>query len=185
MRITVRIGLLFALIWITLKMIFLWGEFFKYDIVPAVMLNMLCLLLAVAVGLYLHKKEEKEYGNALNDIKNGLSAAMPYALVVGVFIYFYYSKIDPDYNAHQIADAKYEIQKLVDNPETLAEVKASNEEFEVKTKEEIYGELVKGPESFYNPTSTMTISLLAMLLLGTLNSIFVTVIYRKTIFRNR
>lgn len=183
MRVTVLTGLTFGLVWIVFKMVAHWGGFFGYDPTPAILFNMLCLLLSISIGLYLHKKQEKEYGNALNDIKNGLTAGMPYIMLVSVFIYFYYSSIDPDYNAHQIAEAETEIMKMLNDPQGLEDIKKSNPEFEVQTKEEIFESLRQGPRSFYNPTSTMTLSLLGLLVLGTMNSIFITIIYRRLIFR--
>ncbi len=184
MKITVRTGLVFALVWILFKMILLWTGAFRYNIVPPVLFNMLCLLLAISVGLYLHKRKEGTLGNALNDIKNGLSAGMPYAIIVSVFIYFYYDKIDPEFNGHQIAEAHQGIKEMLDDPDNLTQLREENAEFEVKTKEEIFESLKQGPENFYNAGSTMTLSLLAMLILGTLNSIFITIIYRKVVFRD-
>jgi hypothetical protein len=124
-----------------------------------------------------------EESTALSDIKNGMTAGVPYALVVSVFLYFYYSKIDPDFNRHQIAEAEMSISKMLDDEKELQKLKDTNAEFEVMSKEELYEELSKGPKNFYNPTSTMTVSLLSLLLLATLNSIFVTIVYRKIVFR--
>lgn len=183
MKVTVVSGLGFALLWIIFKLVFFWTNALEYNIVPSVLLNMLFLLLAIAVGLYLYKRKEREQGNALNDIKNGMTAALPYTIVVSVFIYFYYNTIDPGFNEHQIAEAHAGIQKILGTPEGLQSVRDSNPEFEVLSKEEIYNKLKEGPEGFYNPTSTMTLSMLAMLLLGTLNSIFISIIYRKVVFR--
>lgn len=183
MRVTVKAGLGFALLWILIKMVFFWTGSLNYNIVPAVLLNMLCLIAAIGVGLYFYKRRETEVGNALNDIKNAMTAAVPYILVVSVFIYFYYNNIDPEYNQHQLSEAYTEIQKLLETPEGLQQVRESNPEFEVLTKEEIYKKLKQGPEGFYNPTSTMTLSMLGLLVLGTMNSILIAVIYRKVVFR--
>lgn len=184
MKITVKIGALFAIIWMAIKMTLYVTGAFKYDVVPAVMLNILCLLLAISVGLYMQKRRDTEGGNALRDIKNAMSAGVPYAVLVSIFIFFYYSKIDPEFNAHQIAEAEIGIEKMISTPEGLAEVKKSNAEFEVMPKDEIYQKLIQGPRGFYSPTSTMTVSMLAMLLLTTLNSIFITIIYRKIVFKD-
>lgn len=164
-------------------MIFFWTGDLNYNVVPAVLLNMLCLLMAIAVGLYMHKRKETEVGNALNDIKNAMTSAVPYVILVSVFIYVYYNNIDPGYNQHQLSEAQTEIQKLLDSPEGLKQVRDSNPEFEVLTKEEIYDKLKQGPAGFYNPTSTMTLSMLGLLVLGTMNSILITVIYRRVVFR--
>ena len=184
MRGTVKAGLGCALIWILVKMTFFWTGSLNYNIVPPVLLNMLCLIIAISLGLYLHKRQETEVGNALNDKKNGMTAAVPYILVVSIFIYFYYNNIDPEYNQHQLSEAYTEIQKLLNTPEGLSNIREQNPEFEVLTKEEIFKKLKQGPDGFYSPTSTMTLSMLGLLVLGTMNSIFITVIYRKVVFRN-
>jgi hypothetical protein len=183
MRVTVLTGLTFALLWITVKMIFFWTGALGTNIKPAVLLNMLFLLSAIAVGLYLHKRQEKEPGNALLDIKNAMTAGVPYLVTVALFIYFYYGSIDPEFNQHQISEALTGIQKELDSPEGLANYRESNAEFEVMTKEEIFESIRTGPETFYSAKATAIIALLAMLLLATLNSILVAVIYRKIVFR--
>ncbi|TNE70298.1 MAG: DUF4199 domain-containing protein [Bacteroidetes bacterium] len=184
MRVTVLSGLTFGLLWIVAKMIFFWTGALGTDLVPLVLLNMLFLLLAISVGLFLHKRREAEPGNALLDIKNAMSAGVPYLIVVSVFLYFYYEKIDPEFNQHQIAEAYTSVEKRLSDPEGFAEIKASNEAFEVMTKDEILAELKENLERNYSPSFTMTVSLLGLLLLSTINSIFVTIIYRRLIFRN-
>lgn len=183
MRVTVLSGLSFALLFMLVKMLAFWTGIFAYDIVPLVFINMLFVLLSVAVGLYLDFKQTGSDRNLLLDIKNGMTAAFPYTLAVSVFLYVYYANIDPGFNKHQIAEAHLSIEQIVNDPERFAELKKSNEAFEVMSKEEIAKELKNGPENFYSPKSTMTITLLALLIWGTLNSILVTLIYRKFIFR--
>ncbi len=185
MKITVKIGLLFAAIWIAIKMILFLtvsGEA-RFNVTPAIMLNILCLLLAITVGLYLHKRRQTEYTNALGDIKSAMSSAMIYAAIVAGFIYLYYNNIDPEFNRHQISEAEVQIDKVLNDPEQLKQLKASNEDFEVKTVPELRKMLMDNQKAIFSPGSTMTISLLAMLVLGTLNSIFVTVIMRRVVFR--
>lgn len=185
MRITVRIGLLFAAIWIGLKMVLFAtqvGES-RYDLTVPIMANILCLLLAISIGLYLHKSRETEYTNALGDIKNGLSAGVPYIVVVSIFMYFYYTKIDPEYNQHQRAEAAMQMEKMMDDPKELQALRDSNPEFEVMTVDELRESLTSNQEAMYSAQAVTTISLLGMLILATFNSIFITIIYRKLIFR--
>ena len=183
MKVTIKTGIFFALIWMIIKMIFFFTEAFPYNVVPAVMVNIFCLLKAITIGLYKQKLQDTEVGNALRDIKNAMSAGVPYAVLVSIFIFFYYAQIDPGFNEHQIAEAEVGIQKMIDNPIDFAKVKKSNEAFEVMTKDEIYSQLIQGPRGFYSPLSTMTVSMLAMLLLTTMNSIFITIVFRKVVFR--
>lgn len=185
MRITVKFGLLFAAIWIGLKLVLfatVTGSA-RYDLTFAIMSNILCLLLSISLGLYFHKRKETEDSNALNDIKNGLSAGVPYIVIVSVFLYFYYTKIDPEYNQHQRAEAAMQLEKLLDNPEDLQKMRDSNAEFEVMSTDEIRESILANQEAMYSPQAVTTISLLGMLILATINSIFVTIVYRKLIFR--
>ena len=88
MRITIKIGIIFSLLWIIIKMFFFYTEAFKYNVVPSVFINILCLLLAITVGLYKQKIKDTESGNTLRDIKNGMSAGITYSIIVSLFIFF-------------------------------------------------------------------------------------------------
>ena len=72
---------------------------------------------------------------------------------------------------------------MVEDPVQLKQLRTTNAEFEVMTDEEIYNSILQGPENFYNPKSTMIVSLLALLMLATLNSILISIIYRKVVFK--
>lgn len=185
MRVTVVAGIVAAAVWIIVKMIFFSTQEVGYDVTPLVLLSMLLILGAISVGLYYTKRKETEETNALHDIKNGMTAGVPYAVIVSIFIYFYYSQIDPEYNAHQLAEAEYGLVTELDKPGKLEELRKENEEMEVMTKEEIIKRAMENHRSFYNPSSTSTLALLGLILLSTLNSIFVTIIYRKVVFKPR
>lgn len=137
MRITVKTGIISAIIWILIKLSFFYFGLFEDSIVPAVMLNILGLLLAIAVGLYLQKRRVKEDTNAMLDLKNAMSAGVPYVLIVSVFIYFYYSKINPDYYQHKIAEQEVAIKKMVNDPVQLKKFQSEHEDAEVMSKEQI------------------------------------------------
>ena len=183
MKVTIKMGLLFAAIWIAIKMIFFITGIAGHNLVPIIFLNILCILLAISTGLYFQKRFSSEESSLLMDIKDGMTAGVPYAIIVSVFIFFYYNTIDPDFNKHQIAEAEMGIKKMVEDPVQLKQLRATNAEFEVMTDEEIYNSIVQGPENFYNPKSTMIVSLLALLMLATLNSILISIIYRKVVFK--
>jgi len=164
-------------------MFFFYTETFKYNVVPSVFINILCLLLAITVGLYKQKVKDTESGNTLRDIKNSMLAGITYSIIVSLFIFFYYSKVDPEFNKHQIAELEVSVKKILNNPVKFEELKNSNEALEIMTKEEIYNKKLEAGRGFYNPKSTMTISILAMLLLTTMNSILISLVLRKIIFR--
>jgi len=184
MKVTVLTGVICAALWIVIKMIFFYvSDTDVYDIVPLVLLNMFFLMAAIAIGLYITKRRETDEGNALNDIKNGMTAGVPYALIISVFLYFYYTEIHPEYNAHQIAEAEYALQENLDDPVKFQEIKDSNAEYEVKSKEEIKEQVMEGYRSSFSANSVMTLSLLGLVVMSAMNSIFITIIYRKVVFR--
>jgi hypothetical protein len=186
MKVTLKTGILFAFAWMIAKLIIHFSGWSANSVVPTIFLNMLFLLSAICTGLYLHKKQEGfSQGNAMSDIKASMTTGIPYAMLVAIFIYFYYAQINPEYVQHQIADAERTIQIALDDPTEMKRIRAEQEAFEVMSKEKIYAELVKGPRSFYSAGSTMTIGLLGMVMLATMYSILVTVIYRRVLFRDR
>lgn len=187
MRISLRIAILFAGIWFTGKMIFFYTQILQDEtgVKFQVMWNILCLLLGMTIGTLAEKrKENRQESSALGDIKNTLGGGLVYTIIVAGLIFLYYSKIDPSYNANQLAQAEEVVTKALNDPEQLKELK-KDPEMEVLTKEEIFNKAMSNYRSMFNPTSTMTISLLGMLLLSTINAILLTVIFRRVLFKQR
>ncbi len=187
MRPSIKVALIFVAIWFTVKMAFFKFQLFQDEkgVKILVMWNILCLLLAISIGTLLEKrKENRAESSALGDIKGAMRGGMIYTVLVSTLIYFYYSKIDPSYNDRQLAVAEASIRTALDDPKQLAEIKKSPEN-ESRTKEEIYEKAVENQKAIYSAGSTMTISLLGMLLLTTINAIVVTVVFRRILFKQR
>lgn len=184
MKVTIKTALICAAVWIGFKLL---GYQLGWNIPDYtslfVLTNILGLLVAVSVGLYLQKRKGVEDDSMLTDIKNGMTSGVIYALVVCGFLYFYYEKIDPEYNQKMIAEREMYFKTVVDDPVKLKELKASNKELEVMTKEEIIEEFRKTPQMLFSGTFMMTFGMLSMLVLSTLYSILVSIIYRKVLFR--
>jgi hypothetical protein len=183
MRITIKTGIISAAIWIGIKLSFFYLGVFQETIVPAVLLNILGLLLSIAIGLFLQKRRDTEETNTMIDMKNGMSAGVPYVMIVSIFIYFYYSKINPEYYAHQIAENEIAIEKMVNDPIALQKFKESQEDAEVMTKEQIEGKLKDSNKKGASAGFTATLSILALLILATLYSLLITIIYRRIMFK--
>ena len=184
MKVTIKTALICALIWIGFKLLGYQLGWNIPDYTPLfVMTNMFVLLTAVSVGLYLQKRRGFEDDNMLTDVKNGMVSGVVYALVVSGFLYFYYEKIDPEYNDKMIAEREMYFKTIIDDPAKLKELKNSNKDLEVMTKEEILVKFRETPQMLFSGTFMMTYGALSMLMLSTLYSIVVTVIYRKVLFR--
>lgn len=188
MRPSLKIALLFAAIWFIGKMAFFYGQLFQDapGVKFLVMWNILCLLLGMAIGTLVEKRREDRTGStALGDIKQAMSGGMVYTVIVAGLLYLYYAKIHPGYNAHQIEMSMERDRRILNDPEQFAQVKANNPELEVMTKEEILAARSKSYHAVFSPGSTMTLSLLGMLLLTTINAILLTVVYRRVLFQQR
>lgn len=185
MRISLKIAALFAGIWFVGKMIFFSAQILQDEtgVKFQVMWNILCLLLGMAIGTMLEKRHQnRAESSALGDIKQILGAGMIYTVLVSGGLYFYYAKIDPGYNARQLAIAEESVKKMLDDPAQLKKVR-ENPEMESLTKEEIYKKAIANQRAIFSPTSTMTISLLGMLLLSTINAIILTFVFRRLLYK--
>jgi hypothetical protein len=181
---TVKVGLIAAFTWIAIRYSMHLGGLYLLSPAPAsaVFLNILGLLTAIVVGLYLHKKNETEESNALLDMKQAMSAGLPYVVLVGGFIYLYYSKINPECYQHQVAEKDVEIERMVNDPVQLASFKKQHEDAEVMTKEQIADKLKQNNAQWMSAGFTSTLAILALMMLATLYSMLVTIVLRRFFF---
>lgn len=186
MKISFKIAILFVGIWFLGKMTFFYAQILQSEseVKFQVMWNILCLLLAMSIGTLAEKRRQANTDNsALADIKNTLGGGMIYTVLVSGLIYLYYAKLDPGYNQRQLAIAEMRVDEMLKDEGQMAELRKSPD-YESKTDEEIRELAIANQEAIYNPTSTMTISLLGMLLLSTINAIILTFVFRRILFRN-
>jgi uncharacterized membrane protein len=182
-----KIGVISALFWISIRLTFHFLGLFLSEPIPkvAVLLNILGLLTAISLGLFLHKKKETEESNALLDMKHAMSAGLPYVLLVGGFIYLYYGKINPECYQHQIAENDVAIERMVNNPKKLEQFKSQQVDAEVMTKDQIEKKLKENSRKGASAGFTATLSILAMLILSALYSMLTAIILRRFIFTKK
>lgn len=184
MRPALKSALFFASTWIILKLLFSTFNIFQEDIFFPGLLNNFLLLAAIATGLYLEKKREGYgSGTALSDIKHGMIAGAPYALIVSVFMFFYYRDINPDFTANRLSERMDIIYNAMERESYVDSLKIQNQDFNVMSNEEIYSQIRNETASAYSPKSLLTLSLLGLIVLGFTYAIFITVIFRKILFR--
>ena len=185
MKITVKTGMLIASIFVAIKLIFSFAGWFHGDIIPTVLINMFLLLSSISIGLYLHKKREGfSQGNAMDDIKAGMTTGVSYGIVVVAFIYLFYAYINPDYIETMVQEKLVEYRAGLADPQTLKAVKASNEAFEILDADQIYQEMENSTRATISAFSITTISMLGMIVLSAFYSILVTIIFRKVLLRD-
>ncbi len=173
-------GLVFGSIWIAFKMLAYLLDFRLDEIQLFVLLNMALLTAAIALFMYRRKRFDTQESNILTDIKAGLSVGLPYTLVVSFFLFFYYQDIYPEFN--QKKRAAYEAR--MDSPSEIAAIRKANSALENKSDVEIVAMARKNTAMMYDPQFTLSVSLLALLVYSTLNSLLIAVIYRSVVFRD-
>lgn len=173
-------GLIFGSVWIALKMLAFTIGWKLDEIQLFVLLNMAFLTAAIALFMYRKKRYAQTESNILTDIKAGLSVGLPYTLFVSFFLFFYYRDIYPEFNLHK--RAAYE-QKM-DSPSEIAAIRKGNSALENKSDAEIVEMARKNTAMMYDPQFTLSVSLLALLVYSTLNSLLIAVIYRRVVFRD-
>ena len=180
MKFPIKVGLVCAAIWIGLKMIAWSFSIGLNDIKPFVFVNMFLLTASIAYALYFVKLKEDD-SNLLNDIKNGMLSGMPYSVIVSVFMYFYYERIYPDFNQQKIEA----IEKKLDEPNAIKDIQKNNPEMQNDSPKEVRNEVIEKSKLIYSSKFNMLVSLLALVLYTTINSIVIALILRKVVFANR
>ncbi len=184
MKVTVKTGLICALSWIIIKMLYhlIWSE--TTDLTPMILSNMFFLMCSVSLGLYLHKKKEGfSQGNALSDIKAGMSAGVPYAVIVALFLFFYYNNINPQFVERTKEPLITQLDKELGSDKSIQKLKKMNPELETKSKDEIYKMGMENINFKASPKFTSILSVLGMIIMTTIYSIFIMVVYRKILVR--
>ncbi len=183
MKTGLLIGTFASLLWFCTKLAFFGAGFSSDSVNGFVFLNMFLATFAVAFGLYLIKKKGLE-SNILMDIKNAMIPGVSYAVLTSIFIFLYYGKIDKSYNERQLSKTYTQIDKILSDSVQVKKIKIDNPQFMAYSKEQLFCEMKKSPEMFFSAEFTMTLSLLALMVYVTLNSVLIAVVYRRFIFRN-
>ena len=179
MKLPVKTGLFAALLFIVIKLICLPLQWSLYDIKPFVFINMFFITAAISYALFQVKRYETD-NNFLNDVKNGMSAGLPYTIVVGVFLFFYYQNIFPDYTQSKLDYMEHQLN----DPDNIKELKNANDDLSNKSDKEIKTLMMNNTEMMYSAKFTLVITLLGLTIFSALNSLVISLIYRRIVFRN-
>tara|TARA_B100001287_G_C22628054_1_gene503597 strand:+ start:134 stop:703 length:570 start_codon:yes stop_codon:yes gene_type:complete len=180
MKKSLNIGVGFAVIWIILKLVAFNFQLFLIDLKPFIFANMLFVTLAICVALYL-KKRTKTSSNLLDDIKTGMATSMIYTVIISGFIFFYYQSIYPEFNTSKIS----EMEILLKDESKIKELRKSKPDMENRSSDEIRSQVLGSVSQYYSAKFTMIISLLGLLIYSTLNSLLISIIFRKVIFKHQ
>ena len=180
MKKSIKIGIGFAVIWIILKLVAFNFQLFLIDLKPFIFANMLFVTLAICIAVYI-KKRAQASANLLDDVKTGMGSSIIYTVIVSGFIYFYYQSIYPEFNTSKIS----EMELLLEDESKIEELRKSNPDMENSSSDEIRSQVLGSIGQYYSAQFTMTISLLGLLIYSTLNSLLISLIFRKVIFKDQ
>lgn len=185
LRPALKFSLLFAGLWIALKMIFMAFNLFQEDIQVTGLLNNFFLLSAIALGLFFEKRKEGfGEGTAMTDIKHAVTAGAPYVLIVSLFMFYYYDTINPEFIETRVEERVDLIYNDMQRESYVDSLKINKPEFRTRTDEEILREAKREIESNLSPKSMLVFSLLGMLILAVTYAILLTLVFRKVLFRD-
>ncbi len=176
---SVKYGLIASLVWIAVKMGGLALSISLYDIKYFGLLNMFLLTFVITWSIYKNKRIQTE-SNLLVDIKNGMLAGVPYTAVVSVFLFFYYGQIFPEFREKKMN----EVYVRIDTKKELDAIRQNQPELENKSDVEIKQLAINDWKNKLDPQFTMMISLLALLFYTTMNSLLISLVFRRIVFRN-
>jgi hypothetical protein len=176
---SVKYGLIASLVWIAFKMGALALSISLYEIKYFGLLNMFLLTFVITWSIYKNKRIQTE-SNLLVDIKNGMLAGVPYTAIVSVFLFFYYAQIFPEFREKKMS----EVYVRIDTKKELDAIRKNQPELENKSDVEIKHLAIKDWKNKLDPQFTMMISLLALLFYTTMNSLLISLVFRRIVFRN-
>jgi hypothetical protein len=176
---SVKYGLIASLVWIAVKMGALALSISLYEIKYFGLLNMFLLTFVITWSIYKNKRTQTE-SNLLVDIKNGMLAGVPYTAVVSVFLFFYYGQIFPEFREKKMN----EVYVRIDTKKELDAIRKNQSELENKSDVEIKQLAIKDWKNKLDPQFTMMISLLALLFYTTMNSLLISLVFRRIVFRD-
>lgn len=185
LRPALKFSLIFAGLWIAIKLIFMAFNLFQEDIQVTGLLNNFFLLSAIALGLFFEKRKEGfGEGTAMTDIKHAVTAGAPYVLIVSLFMFYYYDTINPEFIETRVEERVDLIYNDMQRESYVDSLKINKPEFRTRTDEEILREAKREIESNLSPKSMLVFSLLGMLILAVTYAILLTLVFRKVLFRD-
>lgn len=176
MKSPLSIALIFALIYIIIKLVvFNMGKSVELFI-PLILVNILLILLAALFGLRTWKKYHKTDGdNFLEDLKCTMRNISVYAICISTFVYFYYSAIDTDFR-----DKWNELQFSKITQEDFKEMQKNDPDMlGNKTMDDFMKMKRDEMELFTSPFMTSTITLMGLILIGFFYSLLISLAWPR------
>lgn len=176
MKSPLSVALIFALLYIIIKLVvFNLGKSVEL-FVPMILVNIMLILLAALFGLRAWKKSHKnETDGFLEDFKCTMRNVSLYALIISGFVYIYYSSIDKDFK-EKLAERQFAEITQEDFKEMQ---KKDPDMLNGKTLDD-YKKLKKNEmKLFTSPFMTTTMTLMGLMLIGFFYSLLISLAWPR------
>ncbi|HYG52158.1 MAG TPA: hypothetical protein VD905_14705 [Flavobacteriales bacterium] len=179
---TTGAGLGFALVFITLKCIFFITGFQYTHYNFVILANIVCVLLAVGLGMYVaREKNNRMLSSGIARIKAGIRGGAIYALVVSIFVFFYYNNIDKKFGQDKIKERVQWAEKMDfkqvqrDNPDAWGN----------RSRGDFIDEQKANAELFFSPFMITTVTLISLMIVSMIYAVVMNIIFKNLFFKPR
>lgn len=184
MKNPINIAIALAALWIIFKCVFYAYGLSDESFVPGVLINVFFVLVTGSFGLYMaRRKNNFSSSHFLDDYKNALKGSVVFSILISVFVYVYYSQIDPSYMERKITSKIEMAEKQVATDAKFDQLVEQNPNLRKVSKKEYVANVKDDAQTIHSAYVQSTLSLLALMVLSLIYGLGVTVIFRKIVFR--
>ena len=185
MKTSVRFGIIFALIWIIFNMVLYYAELSQTAFNLGILVNLFLLMAAIAVGLFISKKEQKfAKGNFIGDFKIALQSGIVYAILVSGFVYLYHEIIDPSIRESLVELRVKTLHEAVPDAETYVQLQEDDPTWRDKSYDDYIENQEDQFKSVFSSFSVFIAHLMGLTFFSMFFAFFVTLILRKIVLRH-
>ncbi|MBD3638853.1 MAG: DUF4199 family protein [Crocinitomicaceae bacterium] len=184
MKTTVKYGLIFGLSWIIITMILFYADFSREAFLPLIMVNLFLLLMAIAGGLYMTKKEKNfEPGIFADDFKTAMQGGIIYAILISGFVYLYHWKIDTSIRDAIIQERITALHNAVPDSDTYEELQEDDPTWQDKSYDDYIENQEDQIKGVVSPVSIFIMHLAGLCMLTFFYAFGATFIIRKVVLK--
>lgn len=174
MKYAFRSAVLFASVFIIVKLIFFNAGWHSKYYPAIIFINILLVLLAMVTGLWSEAKHSKPKGSYLEIVKSCLRPAALYIVLVTAFVYLYYNAIDKEHVKNLVEQRMAAAEKM-----DFEELQKSNIEFKEMTRNDFLDRERENAEQIFSPFSVATATLFGLLMLSFFYALIIAYVYKR------
>jgi len=184
MKTSVKVAFGISLVWIIVTLVIYLAGYSSEAFVFGIMINLFCLLISIALGLFFTKKENN-YGESffLEDFKISLQGGIVYTLIISGFIYVYHEYIDSSIKDALVENRIEALHKVYPDEASYKKL----QEADAKWKDKSFDDFIENQEDqtrgIISSFSVFVFHLMGLFIFSMFFAFFATIIMRKVILR--